>query len=120
MVSGTAHSWVDSRGQAAIRAHFATVADVMGFAIHHVTNPLIEVVGDTATGQWYLWQPCTQTRPRDGAERALWLAARYEETYRRMDGGWRFVEMIIHPRLFAPYEGGWAETKFVAGGPRDV
>jgi len=27
--------------------------------------------------------------------------------------------MIIHPRMFAPYDKGWAEVPFLAGGPRD-
>ena len=103
-------------GREAIRSHFARTSSIMGFAIHHVTNPLIDVAGDHATGQWYLWQPCTQTIKRD---KALWLAARYHETYLRTDEGWRFVEMIVSPRMFAPYEQGWAEVPFMAGGPRD-
>ena len=102
-------------GREAIREHFKGVSSVMGFAIHHVTNPIIEVDGDTATGQWYLWQPCTQTKRETG----IWLAARYLETYVRSTDGWRFDQMIIHPRMFAPYEGGWAETTFIQGGPRD-
>ena len=51
-------------GNEAIREHFAGVSSIMGFAIHHVTNPLITIVEndpDAANGQWYLWQPCTQT-----------------------------------------------------------
>ena len=102
-------------GRESIRTHFAGTAAVMGFAIHHVTNPIIEIDGDAASGQWYLWQPCTQTRQ----QRGIWLAARYRETYVRAGDGWLFDEMIIHPKMFAPYEGGWAETTFVAGGPRD-
>ena len=27
--------------------------------------------------------------------------------------------MIIHPRMFAPYDKGWVEVPFLAGGPRD-
>ena len=106
-------------GVEAIREHFAGVGSVMGFAIHHVMNPIINLKTDhpeTASGQWYLWQPCTQTTKRSTA---LWLAARYEETYRKTEDGWRFVDMIIHPRMFAPYDKGWAEVPFIAGGPRD-
>jgi hypothetical protein len=101
-------------GREAIRTHFQGTSTVMGFAIHHVTNPIIEIDTDTASGQWYLWQPCTQTK----SNRGIWLAARYRETYKRTDAGWRFDQMIIDPKMFAPYEGGWAETTFVAGGPR--
>ena len=103
-------------GREAIRAHFAGTSAIMGFAIHHVTNPLIEVSGDSATGQWYLWQPCTQTTRKT---RALWLAARYNDTYVRTVEGWLFQAMVISPRMFAPYEDGWAEVPFVVGGPRD-
>lgn len=102
-------------GREAIHAHFDRTSSVMVFAIHHVTNPIIEVEGDSAKGQWYLWQPCTQSRQ----QQAIWLAARYRETYARTPEGWRFDQMIIHPRMFAPYADGWAETQFVVGGPRD-
>ena len=106
-------------GTKAIRDHFAGVSSIMGFAIHHVTNPLINIAEDNpdaANGQWYLWQPCTQTTRKNTG---IWLAARYQETYARTGVGWRFVEMIIHPRMFAPYDKGWAEVPFLAGGPRD-
>ena len=106
-------------GREKIRAHFAGTSAMMGFAIHHVTNPIIEVDEDRASGQWYLWQPCTQTGAQTRKNRAIWLAARYRETYVRADGGWLFDQMIIDPKMFAPYEGGWAETTFVAGGPRE-
>ncbi len=105
-------------GRDAIREHFAGTSAVMGFAIHHVTNPIIEVDGDRARGQWYLWQPCSQTR-RNGESRGIWLAARYRDRYVRTGDGWRFEAMIIDPKLFAPYEGGWVETPFIAGGTRD-
>ncbi len=107
-------------GVDAIREHFSGVSSIMGFAIHYVTNPLITITDDdpdAATGQWYLWQPCTQTTRR---ETALWLAARYQETYAKTDLGWRFVEMIIYPRMFAPYDKGWAEVPFLTGGPREA
>ena len=102
-------------GREAIRTHFQRTSSVMGFAIHHVTNPIITIQADTAQGQWYLWQPCTQSK----SNQAIWLAARYRETYVRTSDGWRFDQMIIDPKMFAPYEGGWAETPFIAGGPRD-
>lgn len=101
-------------GREAIREHFEGVPDVMIMAIHHVTNPIIEIDGDVARAQWYLWQPCTNRSPR-----AIWLAARYNDTCVRTADGWRFKEMIISPKMFAPYGEGWAEVPFLAGGPRD-
>lgn len=105
-------------GREAIREHFRGTSAVMGFAIHHVTNPIIEIYGDTAKGQWYLWQPCTQTR-KSGKTSGIWLAARYRETYVRSADAWLFDQMIIDPKMFAPYDGGWVETPFIAGGPRN-
>ena len=35
----------------AIRTHFQRTSSVMGFAIHHVTNPIIDIQSDTAQGQ---------------------------------------------------------------------
>jgi len=41
----------------AIRKYFSGSDDVMKFAMHYTTNPLIEIDGDTATGQLHSWQP---------------------------------------------------------------
>ena len=107
-------------GADAIREHFAGVSRIMEFAIHHVMNPIISLDSqnlNAASGRWYLWQPCTETTR---GTTALWLAARYEETYRKTGEEWRFVTMTVNPRLFAPYEQGFAEIPFLAGGPKDA
>ena len=104
-------------GAKAIRAHFESVSSVMGFAIHHLTNPIIEISpedNNRALGSWYLWQPCTQTTR---SNRALWLAANYKDTYTKTKHGWQFVNMIITPKMFSPYESGWAEVPFIGGQP---
>ena len=104
-------------GAQAIRAHFESVSSVMGFAIHHLTNPIIEISpedNNRASGSWYLWQPCTQTTR---SNRALWLAANYKDTYTKTNHGWQFVNMIITPKMFSPYESGWAEVPFIGEQP---
>ena len=104
-------------GNEAIRDHFVGGSSIMVFAIHHVTNPLITIGEndpDAANGQWYLWQPCTQTTR---SNRALWLAANYKDTYTKTKHGWQFVNMIITPKMFSPYESGWAEVPFIGGQP---
>lgn len=40
------------KGQDAIRQFFSVSDQVVPFAIHHVTNPIIEITVDRATGQW--------------------------------------------------------------------
>lgn len=62
------------------------------FCIHFVTNGLIDVAGDTATGQWNNFAPGTGP---DGM--ASWYAARYVERYRRTPEGWRiaYSEQVV-------------------------
>ena len=104
-------------GAKAIRAHFESVSSVMGFAIPPLTNPIIEISpedNNRASGSWYLWQPCTQSTR---SNRALWLAANYKDTYTKTKPGGHFVNMIITPKMFSPYEAGWAEVPFIGGHP---
>jgi len=98
-----------SAGREAIRSFFQGSPKRLPFAIHHVTNPFIEVQGDTATGRWYLFQPCT----RAAENRAVWLAARYEEEYVRVGGEWKFRHMRIFPAFYTPYDKGWVQQQFI-------
>ncbi len=97
-----------SEGREAIRGHFRASPAAMPFAIHHTMNPIIEVDGDRATGQWNLWQPCTAA-----GGRALWMAGRYDERYRREAEQWRFESLELELRMLSPYEEGWARTPIV-------
>jgi len=98
-----------SEGREAIRTFFQGSSQRLPFAIHHVMNPVIEVDGDTATGQWYLFQPCI----RADQNQAFWLAARYDEAYLRVDGEWKFRRMTIDPSFYTPYDQGWARQRFL-------
>ncbi|MGH3639599.1 MAG: nuclear transport factor 2 family protein [Mycobacterium sp.] len=98
------------QGRGAIRAFFAGASKSMPFAIHHVTNPVVEVDGDRATGQWHLWQPCVHAA---GAQ-ALWIAGRYHDEYRREGGEWRFAKVTIRLNMISPYEAGWSRARMIA------
>jgi hypothetical protein len=74
-----------------------------------VLNPIIEIDGDRATGRWYLWQPCTFAE----GEQALWMAAVYDDVYRREGEVWRFEHVRIELRMLSPYEAGWARTPMI-------
>jgi hypothetical protein len=99
-------------GTAQIRSFFANAPNTISFAIHHVTNPRIDVHGDRATGDWYLFQPCTLA----AGDRAVWLAARYRDEYRRADGEWKFARVELETRFFTPFDEGWAKTPRISGG----
>jgi nuclear transport factor 2 (NTF2) superfamily protein len=95
-----------AEGREAIREFFLHAPNLVKWAIHHVTNPVIEVAGDRATGSWYLWQPMVT----QGGDQAMWLAARYTDRYRRVDGDWLFEHVKVDVRFFSPYEEGYGRV----------
>src|SRR4029453_13605127 len=57
-------------GWDAIRAFFWGASQLFPFAIHYSLNGQIDVQGDTARAQWYLFMPCTLGE----GNRAIWRA----------------------------------------------
>ena len=97
-----------SEGREAIRAFFRGSHRRLKFARHHVTNPSIEVDGDSATATWYLLQACTYL---DGDE-AVWGSATYHDRYSRVGSEWKFAHVRLEPHFWTPYADGWAKTPF--------
>ena len=93
------------KGHAAIRKLFEGFRERISFSQHNVINPIIEVKGERAAGQWYVLGPFT-FRKRNNA---VWLAARYEEDYVKINGQWKFQHLRAIGRMAAPYEKGWAK-----------
>lgn len=77
--------------------------DTYSFMLHHFYNVSIDVKGDTATGIWYFLVPATNRKE----ERAEWLGGMYKETYIRVNGEWKFKEVIGDIKFVAPYNEGW-------------
>ena len=94
------------QGHAAIRALFQRFQERISFSQHNVMNPIVEVNGDTAKGSWYFLGPFTFRK----GNRAMWLAARYEEDYVKVNGEWKFKHLRAIGRMSAPYETGWARN----------
>ena len=57
---------------------------------HIVTNPVIDVDGDEATGRWYLL--CLH---RTDADEPGWVQARYDDEYRRVGDEWKIAEAAV-------------------------
>lgn len=96
-------------GRAAIRDFFASMPQMVSWSCHYLLNPIIEVDGDKATGQWLLWQPLVM---KDG-DQAMWVSARYADTYVRNGDGpgeageeWLFQSVAVDIMAFSPYEEG--------------
>lgn len=100
-------------GRAAIERFFAGTGRALALAIHHVTNAALQVSDDagSATGRWYLLQCATRRHDNQ----ALWLAARYEDSFVRTADGWRFARIQIRTQFFTPFEEGWARIRNVLG-----
>lgn len=98
-------------GRGRIRRFFENMPNVMSMAIHHVTNPSIQVAEDalSGVGKWYLLQAATMK----ATKKAVWLSGAYEDQFRCVDGRWYFANVKIRTRFFTPYESGWAEVPFV-------
>jgi hypothetical protein len=96
-----------AEGREGIREFFAAASSLVPFAVHQVSNPLIEIDGDTATGQWFLWQPMVL------GDQALWLSAVYEDKYVRVDGRWLYQHLKLNIRMLTPYEEGPAKTRII-------
>lgn len=70
-------------GREAIRAFFKA-QQAIPFAIHCGMNPIVEVKGDMATGQWHLILPITQA---DDPKQACWCFAVYNDEFVRTQDG---------------------------------
>jgi uncharacterized protein (TIGR02246 family) len=94
-----------AEGRAAIRELFLGFQRQISFSQHMVMNPVIEVEGQRARGVWYFFGTFT-FRERN---QARWLAARYHEDYRKVDGAWKIRHLRVGgPWINAPYHKGWA------------
>jgi hypothetical protein len=89
-------------GREAIRAFFAGAPAAVSFAVHYLINPIIEVDGDTATGQWSLWQSMVFRT----TSKAYWLIGRYTDQYVREADGWLFAGVTLQVRALTPYDQG--------------
>ena len=96
-------------GREAIRQFFQGVSSDIPFAMHYMMNPIIDVAGDEARGAWYLFQTCTFA----AGNTAIWGAARYDETYRRVDGEWKFQHLNLISSFWTPFDEGWVKRPFV-------
>jgi len=95
-----------AQGHAELRKLFKSFAERISFSQHNVMNPIIEVSGNTAKGSWYFLGPFTFRK----GNRQMWLAARYEDDYVKINGEWKFKHLRAIGRMAAPYEKGWAKN----------
>lgn len=93
--------WGVITGRAAIRDFYRQTwpLDVKPYFSNH----MIEIDGDTAKGQCALDNRAT----RDGT--SMIGSGRLHDTYRRVDGEWKFTTRRVEMFFMAPLTKGWAE-----------
>ncbi len=84
-----------ARGHAEIRKLFEGFRDTFSFSQHNIMNPIIEVDGESATGVWYIMGPWT----RSADDRAIWMTARYDDDYVKIDGEWKYQHLRARVRM---------------------
>ena len=96
-------------GREAVRAEYALACSRLTFCVHYLANERIRVVSDEAFGAWSYFEPVTNR-----GNLAVWTAGRYQHTFGRIKGVWRFRRFGIQSALAAPYNVGWVPTPEVA------
>ena len=95
-------------GREAIREFFVRASSIFTFAIHYSLNSQIEVTGDRARAQWFLFMPCTLGANNE----AMWRAGIDQEEYARIDGTWHFTYKHSTPLFHSPFNKGWSRERF--------
>lgn len=97
-------------GREAVRAFFAGVSQQISFALHYILGHQIDIApsGTEATGSWYILEPATINN------RAVWIAATYNDRYRKVDGRWLFSRVQANIAFLTPFESGWVKEQFMA------
>lgn len=89
-----------------------TLPSLFSFLALMLSNPIIEVNGDKATGVWYVLCPCTFKV----ANVAGWIHARYDEEYVREKGHWKFKFIRGTFTYCTTFEEGWVKAPFTVPG----
>jgi len=91
-----------AKGRAEVEVLFGRLGNAVTLIKQFVSNHMVEIDGDEATGIAYLDARYAQ----DG--KSLIAAVRFDDRYRRTSEGWRISEMIASVQFSVPVQEGWA------------
>ena len=89
-------------GRTALLDYYRQTVREAPFGFHLLTNPIIEVRGDRATGRWHLVISITQ---RD--QSAMLIGGVFDDDYARTPEGWRIKRSRFSLALHATHQGSW-------------
>jgi hypothetical protein len=105
--------WATVKGRTKIRDTFDKWSSEIPFAYHMVSNPSVEVTGDTAKGKWNLLAMSTHAgKDRFSGEDIMTLAV-YNDEFMRVNDRWLFSKLHAQIVIQGPARGeNW--SKFLA------
>jgi hypothetical protein len=83
--------------------------EIILWSMHYMVSPIIEIDAslESATAQWYLWEPMTARFP-DGSVSDTWFGATYEAKLRCVGRGqWKVHYLYLRTRLLAKVGAAW-------------
>ena len=95
---------VHARGHAAIKAYIGGVRDSgrIRSSAHMVSNPIVTVDGDEATGQWRLLMLYSGSAA-DGGMQYQRIIGFYDDGFVRVGGAWLFSALRVTVEAAGPY-----------------
>ncbi len=72
------------------------------FAFHRISNPVIKVQGDTATGEWHVLVPITVEN-----NQSIWIGGIYNDHFVRTAEGWKFKSLKFTRAFMTQNPQGW-------------
>lgn len=108
--TGTPH------GRSEIRDLFAGLKSVYTWTMHNMTNSMIDVAddGESASGTFYLVDPCEIIDEKTGEPQAAFIAARYRNTFVKIDGAWYINELSAAIHHIGSWDEGWLRKPLLA------
>lgn len=100
-------------GRDALVSYFAAISGDIVWALHYMVGPVITVDDSltTATGTWYLWQPCTLVV--EDEQVPAWISGKYADDYRCVDGTWLFSHVQLACGTVSDARSNWVEKPFI-------
>jgi SnoaL-like domain len=87
-------------GKQAIRTFFAGASQLITFALHYMVGHAIDIA------------PSGHEATMHG--RAVWMAATYNDRFRKVGGQWLFSQVQVNMAFITPYEAGWVQERVVS------
>jgi SnoaL-like domain len=109
--------WTGGKGVAGLFMHMGTKYAMKGaLMVHMLLTPVVEVSADnqSAKGMWNSFGTNT-IKGKDGQLEAMWQAGKYDITFCKVDGRWKYLDFRWYVIFRTPYKDGWVKTPIVDG-----